>query len=86
MAWPLKGKILAPYGAAAGGQNDEGIAAVDAKAGDPGAKGHKWNFYGPVQEGIQPGVTSFSGATNETASRVTALVVAPDCGQGDMPV
>ena len=28
----------------------------------------------------QPGVTAFSGATNNTASRVTALVVSPDCG------
>ena len=58
----------------------EGIAAVDAKAGDPGAKGHLWKFYGPTQAAIQPGVTAFSGATNTTASRVTALVVAPDCG------
>src|SRR5438132_2769842 len=58
----------------------EGIAAVDAKTGDPGAKGHLWKFYGPTQAAIQPGVTAFSGATNTTASRVTALVVAPDCG------
>src|SRR6266478_2569522 len=55
-------------------------AAADAKNGDPGAKGHKWNLYGPTQAAIQPGVTAFSGATNTTASRVTALVVAPDCG------
>jgi hypothetical protein len=55
-------------------------AAADAKNGDPGAKGHKWNLYGPTQEAVQPGVTAFSGATNTTASRVTALVVAPDCG------
>ena len=58
----------------------EGIAAVDAKTGDPGANSHSWNFYGPTQAAIQPGVTDFSGATNSTASRVTALVVAPDCG------
>src|SRR2546425_5454564 len=57
-------------------------AAADAKNGDPGAKGHKWNLYGPTQEGVQPGVTAFSGATNTTASRVTALVVAPDCNAG----
>src|SRR5437899_279812 len=60
----------------------ERIAAVDAKTGDPGAKGHKWNFYGPTQAAVQPGVTAFSGATNTTASRVTALVVAPDCNAG----
>ena len=29
--------------------------------------------------GRQPGVTSFSGATNNTASRITALVVSPGC-------
>jgi len=60
----------------------ERIAAVDAKTGDPGAKGHKWNFYGPAHAAVQPGVTAFSGATNTTASRVTALVVAPDCNAG----
>jgi len=58
----------------------EQIAAGDAKSGDPGAKGHKWNFYGPTQGAVQPGVTSFSGATNVTASRVTALLVDPNCG------
>src|SRR5258708_3086733 len=50
------------------------IALADAK-GDPGAKGHKLNFYGPLQTAIQPGVTAFSGATNTTASRVTAMAV-----------
>jgi len=55
------------------------IAAVDAKTGDPGANGHQWHFYGPTQAAVQPGVTSFSGATNVTASRVTALLVAPGC-------
>ena len=29
---------------------------------------------------IQPGVTAFSGATNQTASRTTAMLVDPDCG------
>jgi hypothetical protein len=57
----------------------ERIATADAKNGDPGAKGHKWNFYGPTQAGVQPGVTAFSGATNTTGSRVTAIVAAPDC-------
>lgn len=57
-----------------------GIAAQDAKTGDPKAQGHRWVFYGPKQDAVQPGVTSFSGATNSTASRTTALVVAPDCG------
>ena len=57
----------------------ERIAGADARTGDPGAKGHKWSFYGPLLAGVQPGVTSFSGATNTTASRITAMVVAPDC-------
>src|ERR1700756_5616894 len=40
----------------------EQIAAADAKGGDPGAKGHKWNFYAPLQAAVQPGVTAFSGS------------------------
>ena len=42
--------------------------------------GPPWHQYGPRQLAVQPGVTSFSGATNQTASRITALVVSPDCG------
>jgi hypothetical protein len=57
----------------------ETIAAKDAKNGDPGAKGHKWKLYGPKEDAVQPGVTAFSGATNSTASRVTAIAVSPDC-------
>jgi len=55
------------------------IALADSETGDPGANGHQWRFYGPKLDAIQPGVTSFSGATNTTASRITAMVVAPDC-------
>ena len=47
-----------------------------------GTGGH-WRQYGPRQHAVQPGVTSFSGATNETASRITALAVSPDCGAKD---
>ncbi|HXU04751.1 MAG TPA: hypothetical protein VN903_27500, partial [Polyangia bacterium] len=43
--------------------------------------GPPWHQYGPRELAIQPGVTSFSGATNATASRITALVVSPDCGK-----
>jgi hypothetical protein len=43
------------------------------------AAGPKWKQYGPRKDATQPGVTSFSGATNSTASRVTTLVVDPDC-------
>jgi hypothetical protein len=57
------------------------IAVKDAKKGDPKAVGREWTFYGPRQNATQPGVTSFSGATNNTASRTTALVVSPDCGK-----
>jgi hypothetical protein len=58
----------------------DAIAAADAKRGDPKGKGHKWQQVGPKENANQPGVTSFSGATNNTASRTTALVVDPDCG------
>jgi hypothetical protein len=56
------------------------IAAQDAKRGDPKAAGRHWNLYGPKYDATQPGVLAFSGATNSTASRVTALVVDPSCG------
>ena len=58
----------------------EAIATTDAKKGDPKSKGHKWSLYGPTENATQPGVTSFSGATNNTASRTVALIVSPDCG------
>ena len=41
--------------------------------------GGNWKQYGPQKYALQPGVTSFSGATNVTASRITALVADPDC-------
>src|SRR3954470_615788 len=41
--------------------------------------GHKWKLYGPTEDAVEPGVISFSGATNSTASRVTTLVADPDC-------
>ena len=58
----------------------EKIAGQDAKSGDPNGKGHQWKLYGPTENATQPGVTAFSGATNNTASRTTALVVSPTCG------
>ncbi len=58
----------------------DAIAAQDAKTGDPNAKGHKWAQVGPLDSATQPGVTAFSGATNNTASRTTALLVDPRCG------
>ena len=57
------------------------IALADQRTGDPAANGHKWDFFGPKVSAVQPGVTSFSGATNVTASRMTALLVAPDCNE-----
>ena len=56
------------------------IAAKDAKVGDPKSKGQSWVQVGPQVNATQPGVLAFSGATNDTASRVTALVVSPSCG------
>src|SRR5712671_12835 len=34
MAWPLKGKVLAPYGSASGGQKNDGID-IQAEPGAP---------------------------------------------------
>ena len=53
-----------------------------AAQGDPGNNNH-WKAYGPLQHSIQPGVLAFSGATNATASRDTALVIAPTCVPGN---
>ena len=53
-----------------------------AAQGDPNGNNH-WQAYGPIQHSIQPGVLAFSGATNTTASRDTALVVAPTCVPGN---
>jgi hypothetical protein len=53
-----------------------------AAQGDPQGNNH-WNSYGPLQNSIQPGVLSFSGATTPTASRDTALVIAPTCVPGN---
>jgi hypothetical protein len=62
------------------GATFEKIAAKDAATGDPKAKGHKWSLFGPTTDATQPGVTAFSGSTNNTASRVTSILVSPDCG------
>ncbi len=56
------------------------LAASDAKHGDPKGGGAQWQQVGPQQDATQPGVTAFSGATNDTASRTASLLVAPDCG------
>jgi hypothetical protein len=58
----------------------DAIAQQDAIKGDPNSQGHKWALVGPLSNATQPGVTSFSGATNNTASRTTALLVDPSCG------
>src|SRR5919197_1415864 len=53
-----------------------------AQQGDPQGNNH-WNPYVAQQNSIQPGVLSFSGATTATATRITALVVAPTCVAGN---
>src|SRR5437870_9682763 len=64
-------------------QNARATFEKIAKSGDPSNGNNHWQRYGPRQNSIQPGVLSFSGATNATASRVTALVVAPTCTPGN---
>jgi hypothetical protein len=53
-----------------------------ARAGSSEGNNH-WQPYAPLSVAQQPGVLSFSGATNATASRVTAMVIAPTCTPGD---
>src|SRR5436190_17622894 len=59
------------------------IAKADARRLRHGRRlqddGNEWRLYGPRVNATQPGVLSFSGATNNTASRVTTLVADPDC-------
>ncbi len=42
-----------------------------------------WHPYAPLSKAVQPGVVSFSGATNATASRATAMLVGPTCTAGN---
>jgi hypothetical protein len=80
-AYPAK--TLSPRLAARAEATFNRIARRDARALRLGrgffAAGHKWKLYGPKQYALQPGVLSFSGATNVTASRTTSLVVSPSC-------
>ncbi len=59
------------------------IAKRDARLAKSGRRfqddGSKWRLYGPRKYGVEPGVVSFSGATNVTSSRTVALVADPDC-------
>jgi hypothetical protein len=43
------------------------------------AGGKKWEQVAPKENAIEPGVLAFTGDTNTTASRTTALAVDPDC-------
>jgi hypothetical protein len=53
--------------------------------GQPGTNdnNNSWQAYAPLSTALEPGVLSFSGATDSTASRVTAMVVAPTCKPGN---
>jgi hypothetical protein len=46
-----------------------------------GGDSSAWQQFGPKVNASQPGVLAFSGATNTTASRVTAMVIDPNCSQ-----
>jgi hypothetical protein len=63
-------------------QNAKNTFDKIAKQGDP-KNNNFWQSYGPLQNSIQPGVLSFSGATTPTASRDPALVIAPTCVPGN---
>src|SRR5438270_8936796 len=53
-----------------------------AKQGDP-KNNNFWLSYGPRQTAIEPGVLAFTGKTDTTATRVTALVIAATCVTGN---
>jgi hypothetical protein len=63
-------------------QNAKNTFLKIAKQGDP-KNNNFWQSYGPLQNSIQPGVLSFSGATTPTASRDPVLVIAPACVPGN---
>ena len=48
--------------------------------------GHKWQQVSPKTNATEPGVLAFTGATNTTASRTTAMVVDPDCKANDCQI
>ncbi len=61
------------------------IARADARALKRAGRRHllwnngEWKLFGPRVNAVQPGVTSFAGSEDTTASRVTALIADPDC-------
>src|SRR5437667_7955441 len=66
-------------------QNAKNTFLNIAKQGDP-KNNNFWLSYGPLQNSIQPGVLAFSAATDSTASRDTALDIAPTCVPGKCPI
>src|SRR5438552_15078586 len=57
-------------------------SALSSNTNNAPTSNNVWQSYGPIQNSVQPGVLSFSGATTPTASRDTALVIAPTCVPG----
>ena len=45
--------------------------------------GGNWELHGPRTTALQPGVLGFSGATNATATRTPAMIIAPTCVPGN---
>src|SRR5262249_5995960 len=62
------------------GRTFDRIARAD---GDVPKGGHGFIPYGPTRRAYEPGIIAFSGATDVTASRVTAMLVAPTCVKGN---
>lgn len=59
----------------------DGIDQQGEQEGDSSGN-NQWHPYGPIETALEPGVLAFSGATDATASRVTAMVIAPTCRPG----
>jgi hypothetical protein len=57
------------------------FSRIAAEGGSGGSA--DWTQLGPKQNALEPGVLAFSGANNTTASRITAMVIAPTCVPGN---
>jgi hypothetical protein len=77
--------VIPPAVVARGKQTFTKIDQEGEQGGDSSG-GNQWHPYGPLRSAVEPGVLAFSGATDATASRVTAMVIAPTCHPGNCRV
>ena len=56
---------------------------IASESGGGGGGRSNWKHIGPLENAVEPGVLSFSGATTDTAARDTALVISKTCVPGN---